>query len=355
MNFFTGKKVLLTGGAGFIGSHLLDRLIEYGAEVTVADNFSSGSLDEVLQIWAKHGLHFQGDTNRDLLEAGPQRLFRCDLEDLSQARRVTRGQEIVIHEAAVIGGRGFVDTRPADCCGSFGINHSVFRGAHEAGVDRIHYASTACVYPDFLQNEYDSTYLLQEDDAFREGTANCDRSYGWAKFMGEIELQSYHDQYGMKGSICRYVTAYGDRENDTHAIIALIRRAVEKHDPYVVWGTGEQDRDFTFVDDIVEGTLLATEKITDCTPINIGTAKRYKVKDVVQMILRLSGHQPKELVFDPTKPMGVLSRALDNSRAKQLLGWEPRYSLEEGLRKTIEWFIAARPKSVETLYAQAVA
>lgn len=349
MSFFTGKKVLLTGGAGFIGSHLLDRLIEQGAEVTVADNLSSGILDEMLQVWAKRGFRYRGSTDKELLEVGPQRFVLCDLEDLAQARRVMQGQEVVIHEAAVIGGRGFVDTRPADCCGSFGINHNIFRAAHEAGVERVHYASTACVYPDSLQNQYDSTYLLKEEDAFKDSMAGCDRSYGWAKFMGELELQSYHEQYGMKGSICRYVTAYGDRENDTHAIIALIKRAVEKCDPYVVWGTGEQDRDFTFVDDIVEGTLLATEKITDCEPINLGTAKRYKIKDAVRMILENTGHAPKQLNFDPSKPVGVLSRALDNRRAKERLGWEPRFSFEEGLRRTIDWYVAARPQSVETL------
>ncbi len=349
MSFFKGKKVLLTGGAGFIGSHLLDHLIELGAYVTVADNLSSGSLDEVLQVWAKNGFPYAGSTDKETLEVGPQRFIRCDLEDIAQARRAMRGQEVVIHEAAVIGGRGFVDTRQADCCGSFAINHNVFKAAHEVGVDRVHYASTACVYPDSLQNQYDSTYLLKEEDAFRDGAANCDRAYGWAKFMGELELQSYHEQYGMRGSICRYVTAYGPKENDTHAIIALIRRAVERCDPYVVWGTGEQDRDFTFVDDIVEGTLLATEKITDCTAVNLGTGNRYKIKDVVQMILKLTGHQPKQLIFDPTKPVGVLSRALDNTRARRLLGWEPHVDLEEGLRRTVEWFVSARPQSVETL------
>ena len=349
MSFFKNRKVLVCGGAGFIGSHMLDRLIGMGAHVTVADNLFSGLLEHVLDVWKKHGLSYTGTMEKDTLEVGPQRFLRCDLEDLSQARKAVRGQEIVIHLAAVFGGRGFVDTRPADCCRCFGINHNVFAAAHEAGVDRVHYASTACVYPDALQNKYDSTYCLKEEDAFKDEWANCDRTYGWAKFMGEMELKSYHDQYGLKGSICRYVTAYGDGENDTHAIIALIKRAVEKHDPYVVWGTGEQDRDFTFVDDIVEGSLLATEKITDCTPINVGTAKRYKIKDVVKLILKLAEHEPKQLIFDPTKPVGVLSRALDNSRGKQLLDWEPRFSLEEGLKRTIAWYKQARPQSVETL------
>jgi len=349
MSYFTGKKVALTGGAGFIGTHLLDRLLEESAEVTVVDNLSSGSIDDVVAIWKKHGFLYRGSTGKQSFAVGPQRFLHSDLEELEQARRAVEGQEIVIHEAAVIGGRGFVDTRPADCCGSFAINHSVFKAAHQEGVDRVHYASTACVYPNALQNEYGSTYLLKEDDAFREEAANCDRTYGWAKFMGEMELTAYHQQYGLKGSICRYVTAYGDRENDTHAIIALIRRAVEKRDPYVVWGTGEQDRDFTFVDDIVEGTLLATERITDCTPINLGTSVRYKIKDVVRMILEITGHQPRELTFDPTKPVGVISRALDNARARQFLGWQPRYDLRRGLEKTVAWYLSARPQAVETL------
>jgi UDP-glucose 4-epimerase len=324
-------------------------MIEMGAHVTVADNLFSGSLDNVLEVWKKHGLNYTGSTDKESLEVGTQRFLRCDMEDISQARWAMRGQEIAINLAAVFGGRGFVDTRVADCCGSFAINHNVIKAAHEAHVDRVHYASTACVYPDELQNKYDSTYLLKEDDAFKNEWANCDRTYGWAKFMGEMELKAYRDQYGLKGSICRYVTAYGDGENDTHAIIALIKRAVEKCDPYVVWGTGEQDRDFTFVDDIVEGSLLATEKITDCTPINMGTAKRYKIKDTVKLILKLTGHEPKQLIFDPTKPVGVLSRALDNSRGRELLGWEPKFTLEEGLKRTIAWYKAAKPTSVETL------
>jgi UDP-glucose 4-epimerase len=349
MSFFQGKKVLVTGGAGFIGSHVLDRLLEQGADVTVADNLFSGSLDTVLEVWNKHGFRYTGSRDREELQVGSQRFLFCDVEDLGQARKAVQGQEIVIHLAAVFGGRGFVDTRPADCCSCFGMNHNVFKAAYEAGVDRVNYSSSACVYPDVLQNEYGSQYLLREEDAFRENMASCDRSYGWAKFIGELELQSFRDQYGLKSSICRYVTAYGDRENDTHAIIALIKRAVDKCDPYVVWGTGDQDRDFTFVDDIVEGTLLATEKITDATPVNLGTGKRYKIKDVVQMILAITGHSPSELIFDPTKPVGVLSRALDNTRARQRTGWEPRFGLKEGLERTIEWYLKARPQSVETL------
>ncbi len=251
--------------------------------------------------------------------------------------------------AAAIGGRGYIDTHPAECCLNFAINNNVIEETCWAGVDRIHYSSTACVYPTSLQSEYNSTYLLREEDAFKDGWANCDGEYGWAKFMGEMELLAFNKQYGLKCSISRYVTAYGERENDTHAIIALIKKAVEKRDPYVVWGSGEQDRDFTYVSDIVDGTMLAAEKITDGTPINLGTSKRYKIKDVAKKILDLSSHKPKKIVFDKSKPEGVMSRALDISKAKELLGWEPRVDLETGLRKVITWYRKKQPISIETL------
>ena len=342
-------RCLVTGGAGFIGSHLVDRLIELGATVRVVDNLSKGSLENVFEVWDKHGLRFSRVFNKRKLVADGHSFVRSDLEDKSQVREVVKDQDIVIHLAATIGGRGYIDTHPAECCKNFSINHNVIEEAFKAGVEKFHYSSTACVYPVSLQSEYDSSYVLKEEDAFKDGRANCDGEYGWSKFMGELELLAYHKQYGLKCSISRYVTAYGERENDTHAIIALIRKAVERRDPYVVWGSGEQDRDFTYVSDIVDGTLLAAEKITDGTRVNLGTSVRHKIKDVAFKILELTGHKPKRVVFDVTKPTGVVSRALDVSRARRLLGWKPRVSLEEGLKRTIEWFVESRPASVETI------
>lgn len=317
--------------------------------MTIADNLAKGSLENVFEVWSEHGLQFDRKPLGGRLSADAHTFVFCDLEDRAEVRGVMQGQEVVFHLAATIGGRGYIDTHPADCCHNFAVNHNVVKEAFMAGVERVAYASSACVYPVSLQSQYGSTYLLKEEDAFADETANCDKEYGWAKFMGELELQAYHRQYGLKCSITRYVTAYGERENDTHAIIALIRRAIGRRDPYVVWGTGEQDRDFTYGSDIVEGTLLACEKVTDGTPINLGTSVRHKIKDVAQLILDLAGHRPKEIVFDTSKPEGVSTRALDVSRAKRLLGWEPKVSLEEGLRRVIEWYARVRPRSVETI------
>lgn len=342
-------KCLVTGGAGFIGSHLVDRLIELEANVTIVDNLSKGSLNNIFEVWSKHSLNFDKKFNSRKLTAGKHVYITCDLEDKKQVREIVRGHDVIFHLAATIGGRGYIDTHPTECCQNFAINHNIIEEAYKAGVDKIHYSSTACVYPTSLQSEYNSTYLLHEEDAFKGGWANCDQEYGWAKFMGEMELLAFNKQCGLKCSITRYVTAYGERENDTHAIIALIKKAVEKEDPYVVWGSGEQDRDFTYVSDIVNGTILAAEKITDGTPINLGTSKRHKIKDVAQKILDFTGHMPKKIIFDKSKPEGVMSRALDITTAKKLLGWEPKVDLETGIKKVIAWYRKRKPISIETL------
>lgn len=341
----------MTGGCGFIGSHLVSKLIDYGASVTVIDNLSKGSLENLFEVWSEHEFQFPKKLNKGKIVAGDHKFVLCDLEEKASVRRVFQEDDydVVIHLAAVIGGRGYIDTHPAECCRNFAINHNLFDEACRAGVERVHYSSTACVYPMDLQSNYNSDYLLKEEDAFKNGWAGCDREYGWAKFMGEMELLAYHKQFGLKCSISRYVTAYGPREDDTHAIIALIRKAVERRDPYVVWGSGEQDRDFTYVSDIVEGTLLGAEKIVDGTCVNLGTSKRYKIRDVAFKVLEIVGYKPKHVVFDTSKPEGVKSRALDISRAKRLLGWEPKVSLDEGLRETVKWFLRAKPKSIETL------
>ena len=244
--------------------------------------------------------------------------------------------------AADHGGRGYIDTHPADVCSNFAIDHHVFEACSNTNVEKVIFSSSACVYPTELQNKIGSDYKLKEDDSDPEnldGFLSADVEYGWAKLMSEVQMKSFYKQYGLKGCPVRFVTAYGPREDETHAIIALIYKAIEKMDPYEIWGDGNQERDFTYVEDIVSGSILAAEKISDMTPVNLGTGQRYKIIDVVKMICKILNWMPSSFNFDTSKPSGALSRSLDNTRAKELLGWEPKFSLKEGLEKTVKWYI----------------
>jgi UDP-glucose 4-epimerase len=325
-NFWDDPRILVTGGASFIGSHLVDKLVTLGSNVTVIDDLSSGKKENLSQSWDK--IQFK----------------KNDLEYItkSELNNLFRDQEIVFHLAAIHGGRGFITTHPADVSSNFSIDHHVFEACMNSNVKNLVFASTACVYPTELQNEIGSNYKLKEEDSDPlklDGYMSADIEYGWGKLMSEMQLHAFRKQYGLKGCPVRFVTAYGPRENKTHAIIALIYKAIEKMEPFEIWGNGEQERDFTYVEDIVEGSILAGEKIFDGTPINLGTGTRYKIKEVVEMICKILNWRPDNFKFDTSKPVGALSRALDNSTAKKLLGWEPRFTLEDGLEKTIEWYL----------------
>jgi len=324
-SFWKSKKVLVTGGASFIGSHLVDSLVGLGSKVTVVDNLSSGSLENLEQSFPKI------------------RFVKDDLEYTTLSTLVTlfTGHDVVFHLAATHGGRGYIQTHPADITSNFSIDHHVFEASALAKVERVVFASTACVYPPVLQSRVGSNYLLREEDApigTLDGPLSSDLEYGWAKLMGEMQLNAFVRQYGIKGCSVRFVTAYGPRENETHAIVALIYKAFEKMNPFVIWGDGNQERDFTYVSDLVSGTLLAAEKIEDGSPINLGTERRISMIDIARMVFEIMNFHP-QVKFDVASPVGVLSRALDISRARGALNWEPSVTLEEGLRRTIDWYV----------------
>jgi UDP-glucose 4-epimerase len=328
MGTWNGTKVLVTGGASFIGSHLVDKLVSLGATVRVADDLSSGKMENL-----------QASVTRSDFQKG-------DLRDRSFTRRAMEGMEIVFHLAACHGGRGFIDTHPAECASNLVLDGIVFDEAWRAKVEQVCFASSACVYPVHRQEKpvAGNTIYLNEAwaDPFKPGCAAADGEYGWAKLMGEMALRAYWKQYGMKSVSCRIFTAYGERENETHAVIALIAKAFIKMDPYEIWGDGQQDRNFTYVGDIVKGLIRAAEKIEDARAVNIGTAEHIKIIDAAKMIFAETGFTPRSIKFDTSKPVGVFSRAADLTRTRELLGWEPMTSFTEGLRRTIKWYYETR-------------
>lgn len=324
IEFYSRKKVVVTGGASFIGSHLVEKLIELGSNVIVIDDMSSGNYENLKYVSDKITI------------------LEKDLRVQSTAADAFRGVDYVFHLANIHGGRGFIETHPGEISQNFLIDGNVFYAAHSNGVRNICYASSACVYPTNLQElnpSPENRYLSEEmADPFKIGGANSDGVYGWAKFMGELALKSYNEQFGLKGVSCRLFTVYGPRENESHAIIAFIARAILRQDPYVIWGSGQQDRNFTYVDDVVEGMLRATARIDDCSAINIGTSEITKIKDAVETVCALLNFSPKEFFFDKSKPEGVAARAASTSMQENKLGWSPQVSFEKGIAKTIEWY-----------------
>jgi nucleoside-diphosphate-sugar epimerase len=316
-------RVLVTGGASFIGSHLVEALVKRGAQLRVVDDLSSGKLENI----------------QPCLESDRVEFIEADLRSPGVADHAAAGMNVAFHLAADHGGRGYVELHQAACAGNLLLDGLVFRACLRNGVNKVVYASSGCVYPNSLQADPRQVLYLREE--MLGPPYDADKMYGWAKLMGEMTLRSYYRDWGMKSACCRYFTVYGPRGVENHAVIALIARAYIAQDPFTVWGTGEQIRNWTYVEDIVEGTIRSAERINDGSGVNLGTMERTRVSDAVHMILDIMGREPR-IEFHPEMPTGPLNRVADNSLAKRLLDWEPVVSFAAGVRRTIDWYVKAK-------------
>ena len=316
------SRCLVTGGAGFIGSHLVDELLRLGAKVRVVDDLSRGKRENIAHFFDQ--IEFQ----------------KGDLAEKSFAIEALRDIDICFHLAAVVGGVEFMNSHPAEISKNLSIDRNVIDGCRLMDTERLLYTSTACTYPTSLQEEVDVP-ALKEEDAFRHGV-KPDSFYGWTKIVGEVTCQAYHDAYGMKISIVRPFNPYGPRDyfdpDSSHVIPALIRRALRRERPFVVWGDGEQSRAFQYVTDVVRAFPLTIEKLPNAEPVNLGTYDDIRIRDLAEMILRIMKYNTP-IVFDKRKPQGVRSRKADVSKARNLLGWVPEVTLEDGLRRTVDWYL----------------
>jgi nucleoside-diphosphate-sugar epimerase len=332
--FWTGKSVLVTGGASFIGSTLTDQLLARGAKVRIVDDLSSGTLDNI----------------RGHLGNGKVDFLHADLREPGVTRAAMHGVDTVFHLAADHGGRGYVDLHQAGPASNFFLDGLVFSEALRAKARKIVFASSGCVYPNFLQSDIKQEVYLTED--LTDGPNDADNTYGWAKLMGEFTLKAYAKEHGIGAASCRYFTVYGPRGVENHAVIAMIARAFLKQNPFEIWGDGTQIRNWTFIDDIVEGTILAGEKISDGTAINLGTMERTTVLDCANLVCEFTGTKP-EIKRLPNMPTGPLNRVADNALAKRLLGWQPKVAFRDGLKRTIDWYFATKDRDeVQRIFAR---
>ncbi len=321
MGFWDGRKVLVTGGAGFIGSHLVEELLRRAptACVTVADDLRNGS--------------------RERLKGLRVRLVAADLLDPQAAARVCRGQEIVLNLVARVGGVAYNAAHPATMFRDNALlSSNVLEGARRAGVERFLAVSSACVYP------REASVPTPESEGFRGAPETSNAGYGWAKRMAEYQARAYRDEFGMKVAIARPYNCYGPRDHFepeiAHVIPSLLRRVFSGESPLRVWGDGSASRAFLYVEDLARGLLDAAQHCADGEPVNLGTSEETTVAELVGLVLEAAGAR-RRVVFDRSKPSGQPRRNGDYSRASREFDFRPRVGLREGLRRTVAWARAA--------------
>lgn len=321
MGFWNGRRVCVTGGAGFIGSYLVELLLDDGAVVTVADNLERGSVKRLAHL---------GDAYR---------FVQARLDEPDGASTATENQEIVLNLAAKVTGIEYNRSHHADMfTTNMRLATSVIEAAARNGVERFLVVSTACIYP------HDAIVPTPETEGGRGTPEPTNEGYGWAKRMAE-ELGKYYDaESPMSVAICRPFNAYGPRDHwdpaTSHVIPALIKRIMDGDEPVVVWGSGDQTRAFLHARDAAMGMKLIAEKSTTPDPINIGHDEAVNMRDLAYLIAKVSERSP-EIVFDTSKPDGYARRACDPTLLRQVTGWTPSTSLEGGIREMIDEYAAS--------------
>jgi GDP-L-fucose synthase len=310
-SFWAGKRVVVTGGAGFLGRWVVQKLIEHGA----SDVFVPRSRD-------------------------------YDLRDLTAIRRllVEVRPDLVIHLAARVGGIGANRARPAEFFyDNLMMSVPLLHECWQAGVQKFVALGTICCYPKYTPVPFREEHLW---DGYPEET---NAPYGLAKKMLLVQSQAYRQQYGFNSIFLMPVNLYGPGDNfdpeSSHVIPALIRKCVEAReagaDHIVVWGDGTATREFLYVEDAAEGIVLAAERYNSSEPVNLGSAYEISIRELVEAVARATGFRGR-IVWDTTKPNGQPRRKVDTSRAERCFGFRATTPFEVGLRRTVAWYLAQR-------------
>jgi GDP-L-fucose synthase len=314
MEYWTTRRVMVTGGAGFLGAWVVRKLRQRGCQSI----FVPRSQDYDL----RHG----EDIRRAISAAAP---------------------EIIIHLAARVGGIGANRAHPAEYFyDNLMMGVPLLHEAWRAGVSKFVAIGTVCAYPKFTPVPF------REDDLWDGYPEETNAPYGLAKKMLLVQSQAYRQQYEYNSIFLLPVNLYGPGDNfdpeSSHVIPALIKKCVDAKtrggDAIEGWGDGSPTREFLYVEDAAEGILLAAEHYNDSQPVNLGSGKEVSIKELVEMISRLTGFEGR-IVWDTTRPNGQPRRSLETSRANRLFGFKAQVGFEEGLRQTIEWYVAQQQRS----------
>jgi len=307
MEFWKNKKILLTGGDGFLGRVIQKKLYERGS---CKDNIKIPLIQD------------------------------CDLREMENCKSAVRDIDLVIHLAASVGGIGFNKKFPGSLFydnAMMGIQ--LIEAARLAKVEKFVAVGTICAYPKFTPVPF------REEDLWNGYPEETNAPYGVAKKMLHVQLESYRIQYGFNGIYLLPVNLYGPGDNfhleHSHVIPALIRKMVDAKtrgdNDVTVWGTGEISREFFYVEDAAEAILLASEKYNNAAPVNLGAGREIKIKDLVDLIVDLTGYKGN-IIWDSSMPDGQPRRCLDVSKARDEFGFSAEMDFREGLKRTIEWY-----------------
>lgn len=302
------KKILLTGGAGFLGSFVVEKLLQRGVP--------------------KENIFIP-------------RSKEYDLRNRANCERVVQGRDIVIHLAANVGGIGYNQEKPAELFyDNLIMGAELMEAARKAGVEKFVAVGTICSYPKF------TSLPFREEDFWAGFPEETNAPYGLAKKMLTVQAAAYRTQYGFNAISLLQVNLYGPKDNfdpnSSHVIPALISKIYEAkksdRDYVEVWGTGKATREFLYVEDAAEGIILAAEKYNKPEPVNLGSGMEISIKDLVEIISKLMDFHG-EIRWDASKPDGQPRRLLDVSKAEKEFGFKAKTSFDEGLKKTIEWYM----------------
>jgi GDP-L-fucose synthase len=311
--FFQDKKVLVTGGTGFVGRHFVMELLRRGARIRIPLH--------------KRPLPFQHPSIETMT---------ADLTRLEDCLRVCGDVDFVVHAAGAVGAAGVSAAGVlSGIAENIVLTVRILEAAFTQKAKRILVFGSSTGYPE-------ADHPLREEEMWDGPPPSVYFGYGWMRRYIELLSKFTADKSGMGIALCRPTAVYGRFDNfdsqTSHVIPALIRRAVERQNPYVVWGSGEEQRDFLHVTDLVRGCLALLEKHAVCDPVNIGFGRAVTIKETVGHILEAAGHTGASVEFDETKPTARPVTRVDTTKAKDILGFVPAISLQEGINDTVAWY-----------------
>lgn len=314
MGFWEDKRLLITGGAGFLGSFVVEKLTK-----------EKGVASENMRV---------------------PRSNDCDLRVMSNCKNVVKNVDIIIHLAARVGGIGFNRKYPATLFydnALMGIQ--LMEAARQEGVQKFVAIGTVCAYPKYTPVPF------SEENLWNGYPEETNAPYGIAKKILLVQAQAYRQQYDLNAIYLLPVNLYGPRDNfdpeSSHVIPALVKKMVDAtrngENEVTVWGSGKASREFLYVEDAAEGLLLATEKYDKSDPVNLGSGQEIRIAELVSLISELTGYQGR-IVWDSSKPDGQPRRCLDTSKAEKEFGFRAKTGFKEGLTRTIDWYEQAQSK-----------